>query len=216
MSGMDRALERLLLALRELEAEGLPRVRDGVVHAQAFALRLHLRGQGVVGRAHVRVLRVRGHRRDDLRREHRVASRRILEGRVGVPEAVAERVHAPPVVGLHDLAVLVEVRDVAEGLVAEAVLLERADPQSWCGARRPAAGRSRAARRRRRAGRGRRARRTRPCRPGSARGSPRRGPGADRWGSPRRRTWDGAGGTSIPWRRPPGSGQRDQRVLPRG
>ncbi len=46
-----------------------------------------------------------------------------------MPEAVAERVHAAPVVGADDLAVLVEVRDVAEGLVAEAVLLERADPQ---------------------------------------------------------------------------------------
>jgi hypothetical protein len=46
-----------------------------------------------------------------------------------VPEPVAEGIHAAAMVGLHDLAVLVEVRDVAEGLVAEAVLLERADAE---------------------------------------------------------------------------------------
>ena len=126
---MDGSLERLLLRLGELEAEGLARMRDRVVDAQAFAARLDLPGEGIVGGAHVGVFRVRGYGGDDLGREHRIASRRILEGRVGVPEAIAERVHAAPVVGADDLAVLVEVRDVAEGLVAEAVLLERADPQ---------------------------------------------------------------------------------------
>src|SRR5581483_3983995 len=38
-------------------------------------------------------------------------------------------VHPPAIVRLHDLAVLVEVRDVAERLVAEAVLLKRADAE---------------------------------------------------------------------------------------
>jgi len=46
-----------------------------------------------------------------------------------VPQAIAEPVHATAIVRPHDLAALVEVRDVAEGLVAQAVLLQRADPQ---------------------------------------------------------------------------------------
>src|SRR5215472_5636581 len=68
----------------------------------------------------------RGHH---LGGEHGVAPRGILEGGVGVPEAVAEGIHAATVVGLHDVAALVEVRDVAEGLVAEPILLQRADAE---------------------------------------------------------------------------------------
>ena len=97
---VDRALERVLLVLRELEAEGLARVGDRVVHAQALEPRLRLVGQRVVGRAHVGELGVRVDGRDDLGREHRVAAGRVLERGVGVPQAVAEAVHAPAVVRL--------------------------------------------------------------------------------------------------------------------
>jgi hypothetical protein len=45
-----------------------------------------------------------------------------------VPQAIPEPIHATAIVGLHDLTVLVEVRDVAERLVPEAALLEGADP----------------------------------------------------------------------------------------
>src|SRR5215468_2882490 len=48
-----------------------------------------------------------------------------------MPQPVAERVHAPAVVALHDLAVLVEVRYVAERLVAEPALSE--DPTACSG-----------------------------------------------------------------------------------
>src|SRR5439155_26627737 len=47
---------------------------------------------------------------------------------VGVPEQVAEPVHATAVVGLQELAALVDVRDVGEGLVAEAALAEGGAP----------------------------------------------------------------------------------------
>jgi len=46
-----------------------------------------------------------------------------------VPQTIAEFVHAPAIVGLHDLAVLVQVRNIAERLVPEAILLQRADSQ---------------------------------------------------------------------------------------
>ena len=109
---MDGALEAARLLGGELEAERLARVRDRVVDAQSLEARLRLRGQGVVGAAHVRVLRVRAGGRDDLRGQHRVAARRILERRVGMPEPVPEPVHPPAVVGPRDVPALVEVRDV--------------------------------------------------------------------------------------------------------
>ena len=46
-----------------------------------------------------------------------------------MPEAIAEAVHAAPVVGLQQIAVFIDVRDVAEGLVAEPALLERGGPR---------------------------------------------------------------------------------------
>ncbi len=118
-----------MLALRKLEAEGLARVGDGVVDAEPFEPALLLLGQRVVGGSRVGEFRVRVHGRHDLGREHRVASRGILEGGVGVPQAIAEPVHAPAIVGAHDLPALVEIRNVPERLVAQAILLQRADPQ---------------------------------------------------------------------------------------
>src|SRR3954470_8961555 len=56
--------------------------------------------------------------------QHGIAPRRILERRVGVPEAVAEAIHPAPVARLHELAVLVHVGDVAQRFVAEPVLAE--------------------------------------------------------------------------------------------
>ena len=125
---MDGALHLLLLLGRELEAEQVARVRDGVMGAQPLELGLRLRRQRVVRRAHVGELRVGRHRRDDPRVEHRVAPRRIHERGVGVPEAIAERVMAPAIVGLHDRAVGVEIRDVGDRLVAEPALREGAAP----------------------------------------------------------------------------------------
>jgi hypothetical protein len=48
-----------------------------------------------------------------------------------VPQPVAEPVHAAPIVGLQEVAVLVQVRDVAERLVPEAALSQgrRARPR---------------------------------------------------------------------------------------
>src|SRR6266403_4093130 len=105
---MDRALQLILLALRELEAEDLTRVRDRVVRAEPFDQRLRLGGQRVVRGPHVGELGIGRDRRHQFGVQHRVASRRIAERRVGVPEPVAEPVLAPAVVGLDDLAVLVE------------------------------------------------------------------------------------------------------------
>jgi hypothetical protein len=45
-----------------------------------------------------------------------------------VPEAVAERVHAPAVLGAENRARLVHVGDVGERLVAEPVLVEHGNP----------------------------------------------------------------------------------------
>jgi len=56
--------------------------------------------------------------------QHGIAPRRILERRVGVPEAVAEAIHPAPVARLHELAVLVHVGDVAQRFVAEPVLAQ--------------------------------------------------------------------------------------------
>ena len=145
---VDGALEATRLLPGELEAERLARVGDRVMDAQALETGLHVRRQRVVGGAHVRVLRVGADRRDDLRGEHRVAARRILEGRVGVPETVPEPVRPAPVVGRRDLAALVEVRDVDEGVVGEAVEPQGAPSRSSRAAGRRAAGRRRAAPRR--------------------------------------------------------------------
>src|SRR5439155_25711303 len=76
---MDRALQLVLLVLRELEAEDLTGVRDGVMRAQALDQRLRLGRQQVVRGAHVGVLGVGRDRRHDLRVQHRVAARRIAE-----------------------------------------------------------------------------------------------------------------------------------------
>ena len=68
-------------------------------------------------------------RRNDAGRQHRVAARRILERRVGVPEAVPEPVDPAAMVGGRDLAALVQVRDVDERVVVEAVEAERRRPR---------------------------------------------------------------------------------------
>ncbi len=96
-----------------------------MLRAQAFELRLHVIGQGIVSASHVGEFRVRRHRRHDHREQHRVAPWRVLERRVRVPQAVAKQVLAPPVVGLEDLAALVHVGNVRQRLVAEAVLRDR-------------------------------------------------------------------------------------------
>ena len=57
--------------------------------------------------------------------QHRVASRRVLERSVGVPEPVAERVLPLAVLARHDVAVGADVGDVGQRLVAEAVCAER-------------------------------------------------------------------------------------------
>src|SRR5258708_7499400 len=62
--------------------------------------------------------------RDHLGVQHRVASGRVLERRVRVPERVAQAVGAASVVRLQDLPVGAEVGDVAERLVTEPVLLD--------------------------------------------------------------------------------------------
>src|ERR1700730_5377583 len=67
---------------------------------------LLLLGQSVVGGPRVGEFRVRVHGRHDLGREHRVASRGILEGGVGVPQAIAEPAHAAASAGPHDLTAL--------------------------------------------------------------------------------------------------------------
>src|SRR6266852_4296092 len=123
---MDGTFQLVLLFGRELEAEDLARMRDRVVGAKPLAERLRLGGQRVVGGAHVGELGVGRDRRYDARVEHRVPSRQILERGVGVPETIAERVLPPAIVGLHDLAVGAEVRDVGERLVAEPILRNHA------------------------------------------------------------------------------------------
>src|SRR5216684_265591 len=92
-----------------------------MVSTEALEPRLHLRRQRVVGGAHIGELGFDRNRRDDSRREHRVASGRIHERRVGMPEAITEPVHATTVAGRQDPAGLVDVRDVGERLVPQAV-----------------------------------------------------------------------------------------------
>ncbi len=96
-----------------------------MLRAQTFELRLHVIGQGIVSGAHVGEFRVRRHRRHDHREQHRVAPRRVLEGRIRVPQAVAQQVLAPPVVRLEDLTALAHIGNIRQRLVAEAVFRDR-------------------------------------------------------------------------------------------
>ena len=59
--------------------------------------------------------------------EHRVAPAWVLKRCVGMPEAVREAVQALPAVSLQDLSAGIDVRDIGDGLVAEAALLQDAD-----------------------------------------------------------------------------------------
>ena len=98
-----------------------------MVHAEAFERRLRLLGQRLVGGPHVRELGVGRDRRQRDGGEHRIAAARVLKRRVGVPEAVREAVQALPAVSLQDLSTRIDVRDIGDGLVAEAALLQDAD-----------------------------------------------------------------------------------------
>ena len=73
--------------------------------------------QRVVGDAHVGELGVAALLGDDAAGEQRVFRRNGPERAVGMPEPVAEVEHAPPVVALERLAVLVQVRDVDHALL---------------------------------------------------------------------------------------------------
>ena len=98
------------------------------MHAQPLKPAFHLWSQGIIGRSHISVFRVRVDRRDDSGKQHGVAAGRVLEGRVRVPEPIAQAVHALAVVGLIDFSARVEVGDIGQCLVAQAAFLERADP----------------------------------------------------------------------------------------
>ena len=122
IEGVHRALKPLLLLGREHEPELGARMRDRVVHLEACHACAGFGIEPLPGGAHVGEVCVGRHGRYHLREQHGVAPRRVLERGIGVPQPVAQRVHAPAVVAIHDLAVLVHVRDVGQRLVAEAVL----------------------------------------------------------------------------------------------
>ena len=99
-----------------------------MVYPKPLDARLRLLRQGVVRGSHVRELGVGRDLRHHQGGQHRVAAPRVLEGGVGVPEAVREAVEAPAGAGLEELPVRADVRDVGERLVSEAALLEHAAP----------------------------------------------------------------------------------------
>ena len=108
----------------EVEAEHVARIDDGMMDAQPFDRGAGLLVERIVGGAHVGELGVGPHRRHHPRRQHRVAARRIDERRIGVPQAVGDRGGAHAVVRVPDLAVLVDVGDVGQRLVAEPVVAD--------------------------------------------------------------------------------------------
>jgi hypothetical protein len=59
---------------------------------------LHLRRQGIVYRARIDELCLAALGRHRMRVQQRILGGDALEGGVGVPELIAEREHAPPVV----------------------------------------------------------------------------------------------------------------------
>ncbi len=122
---MYGALETLRFVLREvLEAEVGARVHDRVVRAEVLDQSLRVGVEVVVGGAQVAELGLAAHRRYVAGVQHRVAAARVVEGGVAVPEAVAEAVHAATAVGVEDLAGLVQVGDVDQGVVVPALLVE--------------------------------------------------------------------------------------------
>src|SRR5215212_499634 len=104
---MDGALKPVLLFLRELKPKYLTGVNDGVMHVQIIDGCLDFITQGVIGGSHVGELSVGAYRRNDFAQEQRVTTRWVHERRIGMPEAVAEVVHAAAVVPCKDLALFV-------------------------------------------------------------------------------------------------------------
>ena len=94
------------------------RVKDRMLGDERLYYLLHRLRQRVIGRAHVSELGLavafRARRRDPVRVEHRQRPRHMAERGVGVPQAIAERVHAAPVTRRARPVVGVEVRDIGE------------------------------------------------------------------------------------------------------
>src|SRR5262249_40829303 len=89
---------------------------------QVLAPRVGARVEAVVGGAHVRELGVGAPGGDDPPGEKGVLGGDGAEGAVGVPEAIAELEEPHPILGRHDLAVLVQVGEVRDARTKAMIL----------------------------------------------------------------------------------------------
>ena len=108
-------LERLLLLLGIIEeAQRSPRIHQRVLADEVLDFPLGVLVERVVGGAHVGEFGVAALRIDDARRQQREFRRNGSEGRIGMPQAIAEVEQVHPAVARQRLAVLVEVGDVVQ------------------------------------------------------------------------------------------------------
>ena len=98
------------------EAQLAARIDQRMLADQVLDLGLGRVVERVVGGAHVGELGVAAIARHDAAAQQRVACRHDAEGGIRMPQPVAERGHAAPVVAFETLVVLVEIGDVGEGL----------------------------------------------------------------------------------------------------
>src|SRR5215475_10111092 len=122
---LPHGLEALALLVGEIEeADLLAREHLRMLAHQAFDLSLGLVIERVVGRAHVGVLRVAALGRNADGAQQRVLGGHRLEGRIRMPQAIADGEQPPPVVARKWRVLAIEVGDVGE-CVGQAVVAGR-------------------------------------------------------------------------------------------
>src|SRR5690349_1968580 len=95
------------------------------MRTQSFEALLRLTVERVVGRAHIRELRIRAHGRYHAGEQHGVAACGVLKRRIRMPKAVAKSELALAVIAREERAVRANIGYVGHGFDAEPVLRDR-------------------------------------------------------------------------------------------